>query len=156
MLMVGYAFNHPSDTYEMYNPATDTIVVSNSIKWSSFTRWDLQATDPTIKNLLQDSTRPPITVIDDDISSSAKVKFNDSPPQVLTNDQTILSSDDKSLSLDTLDESPAAPPHTSPRRTRSQGFQPPPVVALDNSRVHNIFLLVFTTLFCLISIRPGS
>ena len=135
MLMVGYAFNHPSGTYEMYNPATDTIVVSNSIKWSSFTRWDLQATDPTIKNLLQDSTRPPVTVIDDDISSSAKVKFNDSPPQVLTDDQTVLSSDGKSLSLDTLDESSAAPPHTSPRRTRSQGFQPPPVVTLDNSRV---------------------
>ena len=27
MLMVGYAFNHPSGTYEMYNPATDTIVI---------------------------------------------------------------------------------------------------------------------------------
>ncbi len=35
-LMVGYAHNHSNDTYRMYNPATDEIILSRDIKWADW------------------------------------------------------------------------------------------------------------------------
>ena len=32
MMFVGYALNHPSGTYEFYNPNPDSVIVSNSMK----------------------------------------------------------------------------------------------------------------------------
>ena len=56
MIMVGYAFNHPSGIYEMYNPTTDTIVLSNSVKWSSFNRWDVKSAVPILENFYNHQT----------------------------------------------------------------------------------------------------
>ncbi len=51
MMFVGYALNHPSGTYEFYNPTNDSIVISNSVKWSNFIRWDAQSDDSSTANL---------------------------------------------------------------------------------------------------------
>lgn len=51
MLFVGYALDHPSGTYEFYNPNTDDIVVSNSVKWKDFTRWEATRVEHTIGKL---------------------------------------------------------------------------------------------------------
>ena len=40
MMMIGYALDHPSGTYQFYNPNTDTVIISNSVKWSAFNRWE--------------------------------------------------------------------------------------------------------------------
>ena len=45
MMMVGYALTHPSGTYEFYNPNTDSIIISNSVKWSVFNRWEATNVD---------------------------------------------------------------------------------------------------------------
>jgi len=39
MVFVGYAMDHPSGTYEMYNPATNRIVTTDSVDFASFKRW---------------------------------------------------------------------------------------------------------------------
>ena len=51
MLFVGYALDHPSGTYRMYNPGTDNVVITNSVKWSVFNPWQAQSMDDTTKNL---------------------------------------------------------------------------------------------------------
>ena len=38
MMMAGYALNHPSGMYEFYNPNTDSIIISNSVKWKRLNR----------------------------------------------------------------------------------------------------------------------
>ena len=45
MMMVGYALNHPSGTYEFYNPNTDSIIISNFVKWSVLNRWEAANVD---------------------------------------------------------------------------------------------------------------
>ena len=51
MMMVGYAMDHPSGTYRFYNPTTDSIVVSNSVKWSDYKRWEAASVDSAVGNL---------------------------------------------------------------------------------------------------------
>ena len=51
MLIVGYAVDHPSGTHRMYNPGTDSIVITNCVKWSVFNPWQAQSMDKTTKNL---------------------------------------------------------------------------------------------------------
>ena len=36
MMMVGYALNNPSGTYELYYPNTDSIIIRSSVKWNAF------------------------------------------------------------------------------------------------------------------------
>ena len=38
MIFIGYALDHPSSTYKFYNPTTNSIITSDSVKWSAFTR----------------------------------------------------------------------------------------------------------------------
>ena len=35
MMFVGYALDYPSGTYKFYNPTTDAINKSNSVRWGS-------------------------------------------------------------------------------------------------------------------------
>lgn len=42
MVMVGYCLDHPAGTYRMYNPKTRAVVVTDSVKWSSFKRWEAE------------------------------------------------------------------------------------------------------------------
>ena len=51
MIFIGYSMNHPSGTYEFYNPVNDSIVISNSVKWSNFIRWDARSNDTPTGNL---------------------------------------------------------------------------------------------------------
>ena len=134
MLMVGYAFNHPSGTYEMYNPTTNTIVLSNSVKWTAFNRWDVKNQSSNVGKMLHQPVTPAIKIADPEEPS--KVRFAEDPPLIHDDDvDTDISSEAKSLSLETLDESLSKETSVSPRRTRSQGFRPPPVVAIDNPTV---------------------
>ena len=134
MLIVGYAFNHPSGTYEMYNPTTDTIVLSNSVKWTAFNRWDVQNQSSNVGKMLQQPATPAINIADPE--EPTKVRFAEDPPQIHDDDvDTDISSEAQSLTLETLDESPSKETSVSPRRTCSQGFRPPPVVAIDNPTV---------------------
>ena len=48
MLMVGYALDHPSGTYRFYDPSKDSLIVSNSVKWSTFTPWKVTAVGETM------------------------------------------------------------------------------------------------------------
>lgn len=36
-IMVGYALNHSSDAYRMYNPATNAILMTRDVRWSTWT-----------------------------------------------------------------------------------------------------------------------
>jgi hypothetical protein len=40
MIMVGYADNHSLDVYRMYNPITDTVILSRDVKWTNWERSD--------------------------------------------------------------------------------------------------------------------
>ena len=51
MMMIGYALEHPSETYKMYNPKTDSVVITNSIKWTDFNRWELKSSEKHIRQL---------------------------------------------------------------------------------------------------------
>ena len=137
MLMMGYAFDHPSGTYEMFNPATDTIIISNSVQWSSFSRWDVQASDPAVGKVLQSLSIRPSVIVDDPIRSPPHVNFANNPPQVIADDATAVSFAAKShsLSLDTLDSASVDDIGHSPRCTRSQGFLPPPMVTVSDPNV---------------------
>ena len=42
MMMAGYTLNHLSGTYEFYNPNTDSIIISNSVKWKDLIGGNLQ------------------------------------------------------------------------------------------------------------------
>ena len=50
----------------MYNPGTDSIVITNSVKWSVFNPWQAQSMDETTKNLKTDNknTTKCLTMID--------------------------------------------------------------------------------------------
>ena len=57
MMMVGYALNHPSGTYEFYNPNTYSIIISNSVKWKDFNRWESTKVDGTIGKLIKNDEK---------------------------------------------------------------------------------------------------
>jgi len=42
MMFVGYALDHPSGTYKFYNPTTDAVNISNSVRWSDFKPWEAE------------------------------------------------------------------------------------------------------------------
>ena len=54
MMMVGYALDHPSGTYNFYNPATNNIVLSNSVKWNDFSRWEVSGADGDVGKLKEE------------------------------------------------------------------------------------------------------
>jgi hypothetical protein len=50
MMFVGYALDHPSGTYEMYNPATKRIITTDSVEFASFKRWKAKEAMPQMYN----------------------------------------------------------------------------------------------------------
>ena len=50
-IMVGYAANSPTGTYQMYNPYTKRIIFKSDIKWHVFGGENIE-NNPTIFNLL--------------------------------------------------------------------------------------------------------
>jgi hypothetical protein len=62
--MVGYADDHPSDCYGMYNPTTDRVVISRDIKWTKWIRADPTATLKQMQEAVpptsSDNTKVPI------------------------------------------------------------------------------------------------
>jgi hypothetical protein len=45
MLMIGYAVDHPSGTYRFYNPRTQSVVLSNNIRWTEWKQWEVDHDD---------------------------------------------------------------------------------------------------------------
>ena len=74
MMMVGYALDHPSGTYEFYKPSTNNIIVSNSVKWNDFSRWEVSGSDSAIGQLLQEKSE-----VNESESDSDDDVFSDSP-----------------------------------------------------------------------------
>ena len=72
MMFVGYALNHPSGTYEFYNPTTDGIVISNSVRWKDFNRWEATRIDSAVGKLYA-----PTTPQDNDAPSSDEDDFDE-------------------------------------------------------------------------------
>jgi hypothetical protein len=97
MIVVGYADNHSPDVYRMYNPNTDTVILSRDVKWTNWER-----SDPTeALKALQDLTVPVPNVVppieqqppSDDMNPGAHVipddEFDDVfEPNVGRNDDT--------------------------------------------------------------------
>jgi len=46
MMFVGYTSDHPSGTYEMYNPGTKWIITTDSVEFASFKRWKAKEAMP--------------------------------------------------------------------------------------------------------------
>jgi len=46
MMFVGYALDHPSGIYEMYNPGTKRIITTDSVEFASFKRWKTKGAMP--------------------------------------------------------------------------------------------------------------
>ena len=40
MILVGYAFVHPVGSYRFFNPKTERVVISDSVKWAEFKPWN--------------------------------------------------------------------------------------------------------------------
>jgi len=91
MLFVGYALNHPSGTYEFYNPNTDSIIISNSVKWKDFTRWEAKRIDSTVGKLF--NTNSPDYVIDSDSDDDLEDLDLDPNPPVSTKTTTFAEDD---------------------------------------------------------------
>ena len=109
MMCVGYAFNHPSGTYEFYDPSSDSIVISNSVKQSSFIRWDASRSDSSAGILLNNPLLPSLTSL-----SESEEDFDDqgvslSPDQLLTSKQNVLSD---LLDSDNVQDLPGLPAPT--------------------------------------------
>jgi hypothetical protein len=73
-IMVGYADNHSPDTYRMYNPETNQVILSRDVKWADWTPTDPSSTMQIF--LLEEATKNArMRGIDDEVPSS--------PPAVL-------------------------------------------------------------------------
>ena len=53
-IMVGYSDNHTRDTYKLYNPETNRVVISRDIKWVEWKKTDPEETMKMIRNLNED------------------------------------------------------------------------------------------------------
>ena len=40
MIMVGYALDHPVGSYRFFNPETERVIISDSVKWGEFKPWN--------------------------------------------------------------------------------------------------------------------
>jgi len=87
MMMIGYAMDHPSGTYRFYNPTTDHVVVSNSVKWSDYKRWEATLVNSVIGNLLEEKTVTETVV---DISDQKEDNEDTVPIQSDNTDENVL------------------------------------------------------------------
>jgi len=87
MMMIGYAMDHPSGIYRFYNPTTDNVGVSNSVKWSDYKRWEATSVDSVIGNLLE-KKKDTETVVD--ISDQKEDIDNNAPVQSEKTDENVL------------------------------------------------------------------
>jgi len=87
MTMIGYAMDHPSGTYRFYNLTTDHVVVSNSVKWSDYKRWEATSVDSAIGNLLEEK-KVTETVVD--ISDQKEDNEDTVPIQSENTDEYVL------------------------------------------------------------------
>ena len=137
MMMIGYALDHPSGMYHMYNPTTDSVVISNSVKWKDFNRWKVSSSDKPTTNLYGPSQTDHSTAIEDPITSNHEpdnlVTFLDQAPPSLPSD------DDDSISLESLPghslQLPTPPPLI---HTRSQGPVVSPTETSTNPAVQRV------------------
>ena len=67
MLMVGYALEHPSGTYRLYDPNNDSIVTSNSVTWTDFKPWQAASVDTAIGELKDNAVEPTVEIKQEDI-----------------------------------------------------------------------------------------
>ena len=114
------------------------------MKWSVFNRWDVQNQTSLVGKLLQQPNSP-IVNVDDPQASTPSVRFADTLPQIHDDGMTALSSEAKSLSLETLDEPPIDIITESSRRTRSHSFRPPPIITVDNPIVQRALSKIATS-----------
>jgi len=73
MMFVGYALDHPSGTYEMYNPGTKRIITTDSVEFASFKRWKAKEAMPEMYEDDED-------VVDqngDETNKEVKIKLED-------------------------------------------------------------------------------
>jgi len=40
MILVGYALDHPIGSYRFFNPETERVIISDSVKWAKFKSWN--------------------------------------------------------------------------------------------------------------------
>jgi hypothetical protein len=71
--MVGYADNHPADTYRMYDPRTKKVVLSRNIQW------DLSASQNEVDDDKNEIIEPMVDV-NDDSDARRKESVNDEKP----------------------------------------------------------------------------
>ena len=79
MMFVGYALNHPSGTYEFYNPNTDSIIVSNSVKWQHFSRREVTAIDSAAGKLFLKQANQTVNLSDSDSNSDFDTPIHQTP-----------------------------------------------------------------------------
>ena len=118
MMMIGYALEHPSGTYEMYNPKTDSIVITNSIKWTDFNRWELKSSEKQIRGLYDTETS----------QNDPKYVYFDSSYEIPSKQLV-----DYLKANSSAKQSPAKTP--SIIKTRSHGTPSPPTVDTSNPKV---------------------
>ena len=79
MMFVGYALNHPNGTYEIYNPNTDSIIVSNSVKWQHFSWWEATAIDSAAGKLFSKQANQTVNLSDSDSESDFHTPIHQTP-----------------------------------------------------------------------------
>ena len=94
--------------------------------------------------LLQPSNTLSVNV-DEPQAIKPSVRFAELPPEIHDDDATDASSDAKSLSLETLDDSSDDETPDSPRHTRSQGYRSPPNVASTDPNVQRALNKISTS-----------
>ena len=58
--MVGYTYNHTRDTYKLYNPETNRVIMNRDIKWVKFKMTDPAETMKMFRNFNEDGLVPGI------------------------------------------------------------------------------------------------
>jgi len=70
MMFVGYAMDHPSGTYEMYNPSTKRIITTDSVDFAAFKMWCATEALPQLFEEDEDNVR--VQVTSEDLDGDAK------------------------------------------------------------------------------------
>ena len=135
MMFVGYALDHPSGTYKFYNPTTDSIITSDSVKWSAFIRWDAASGDDKLRNLFSSNHKQFINLSDSDNENDTPSSKDQPKSSSFANMSDLLDSDDVQ---DLPPVVPSSPPQSPRMTTRSQSssgttIQPPVSVTTSSN-----------------------
>ena len=113
MIMVGYAKEYPVGTYRLYNPKTKRVVVSDSVQWTKFNRWNITPELEGVFDVAKNENKTGLETYDE-LGLSEMLQQHKMRLRTSRATETVLLADDD----DTMEENlPALVPRAVPART---------------------------------------